>query len=127
MFKTRLLDLKGCREREDRAPVLDRVATPRRKTLAVPDPVHLIDDGYRRIARQKKIAVQGMRRPRLDRAGCRNEGLRDHKAAKDALPANLRAPSAKDIFLDPFEIEDRQKLVDRMGHRRRTSIPHLRI
>src|ERR1700719_4179405 len=96
--------------------MLDRVAAPRRKTLPVPDPVDFIDDWHGRIARQKKIAMQRMRRASFDGAGRGDEGLRDHKPAKHALPANLRAAPPKNIFLDPFEIENSQKLGDGIGH-----------
>src|ERR1019366_3149064 len=110
MFEPRLLDLERGRERENRAAMLDRVAAPRGKTLSVPDPVDFIDDRHARVARQKEIAVQGMRRPPFDGAGRCDEGLRDHETAEHALPANLRTAPAKNIFLDPLEIEDCQKL-----------------
>ena len=111
-----LLDLERCRERENRAAVLDCVAAPRRKTLPVTDPVDFIDDWHGRIARQKKIAMQRMRRASFNGAGRRDEGLRDHKPAEHALPANLRAAPAKNIFLDPFEIENSQKFFDGIRH-----------
>ena len=96
--------------------MLDRVAASRGEALPVPDPVDFIDDRHRGVAGQKEIAMQGMWRPFFDGAGRCDEGLRDDKAAEHPLPANLRAASAINIFLDPLEIEDCQKLGDRVGH-----------
>jgi hypothetical protein len=57
-----------------------------------------------------------MRRASFDGAGRSNECLCDHKPAEHALPANLRAAAAKNIFLDPFEIENSQKLCGSIRH-----------
>jgi hypothetical protein len=57
-----------------------------------------------------------MRRPSFDGAGRGDEGLRDHKAAEHVSRANLGAAPAKNIFLDPFEIENSQKLCDSIRH-----------
>jgi hypothetical protein len=60
--------------------------------------------------------MQRMRRAAFDGAGRRGEGLGDHKPAEHALPANLRAAPAKNIFLDPFEIKKSQKLCGSIRH-----------
>jgi hypothetical protein len=116
VFEPSLLDLERRRERENRASVLYSVAAPRCKTLPVPNPIDFIDDRHGGIAKQKKIAMQRMRRPSFDGAGRGDEGLRDHKAAEHVSRANLGAAPAKNIFLDPFEIENSQKLSDGMRH-----------
>jgi hypothetical protein len=63
-----------------------------------------------------------MRRASFDGAGRGDEGLRDNQPAEHALPANLRAAPAKNIFLDPFEIENCQKLRDSVRHGPRDSL-----
>ena len=71
--------------------VLDRDDTSGRKTLAVANPVDLIDDRHLRIAAEQEIGVQRMRAPfRLDGAARGYQRLADHLAAKNPLPARLR-------------------------------------
>src|SRR3954453_3663851 len=99
--------------------VLDRDHAPRGEALAVADAIDLIDDRHLGIARQKKIGVQRMRRAAadlLDGATRRHQRLSDHLPAEDALPAGLRAPAAKQIYLERLEVEDGKQILDRGGH-----------
>ncbi len=96
--------------------MLDRVAAPRREALAVAQAIDLIDNRRRGVAGQKEIGVQRMRRAALDRPRRGDERLRDHEPAEDALPADLRAAAAIDVFLDLLKIEDGQKIGDGFGH-----------
>ena len=83
--------------------MLDRGAAACRKTSAVSKPVHFVDNWRRRVAGQQKIAMQRVRRPRLDRSADGHERLRDHEATEDALPSHLRTAAAEDIILDLLE------------------------
>ena len=56
--------------------------------------------------------------PALDGPAGRDEGLADHLAAEDPLPADLRAAAAIQVVLELFEVEDGQEIVDCAGHRR---------
>src|SRR5437764_4299826 len=56
----------------------------------------------------------------IDGAASRNQRLPDHLAAKDALPAHLRAAAAKQVLLERLKVEDREQGFDGGGH---TAVP----
>ena len=86
------------------------------KLPAVADAVDLIDDRNGRIASAQKIGMQRMRRPVFHGAAGGDQGLADHLAAEDALPADLWAQAAKEISLQRFEIEDGEQFVESAAH-----------
>jgi hypothetical protein len=69
--------------------VLDGFHPACREAFTVADTLDLIDNRYRRIAGQQKIAMERMGRPVWHySARCGDKGLPDDLPAKDALPAN---------------------------------------
>ena len=107
------------RHGEDGLPVLDGDDPPGGEALAVADAVDLVDDRHLGVARQQKIGVQRMRRARrhVDGAAGRHQRLPHHLAAEHPLPGVLRRAAAKQIDLELLEIEDRQEVLHRGGHR----------
>ena len=57
-----------------------------------------------------------MRVAASDGAVRRYERLPDYLAAEHALPADLRAQAAVEVHLEPFDVEDGQKLIKRAAH-----------
>jgi len=96
--------------------VLDRGDAPRRVALAVAQTLDFVDDRNLRIARQNEIAMQRMRQPAFHSAARGDHCLADDLPAEHALPARLRAGAAKQIFLELFDIEDRQKINQAFRH-----------
>src|SRR5687767_8946578 len=91
--------------------VLDTDDTPGGKTGTVADAVNLIDDRDFWIASAHEITVQRMHVPRgIDGALRRDEGLADHLTAEDALPADLRAATSKQVVFKRLKVEYGQKL-----------------
>ena len=93
--------------------MLDGDAVPSGETLAVSDAVDLVDDRNGGIAGENEVSVEGVRRPVVDGSCGGDKRLRNDEAAEDALPSDLGTATAIDVVLDPFEIEYRQKVVDR--------------
>src|SRR5262249_4880179 len=88
--------------------------------LAVADAVDLVDDRDLRIARAEEVRVQRVDGPVLHRAAGRDERLARHLAAEDADAHVLRAPAAKEIHLELFQVEDREQLVEHALHAARS-------
>jgi hypothetical protein len=79
--------------------VVDRIA-------AVADPVDLVDDRDSRIARPQEISLERMYGPVRYGARGGHERLRDHLAAENPLPADLRRPPPIKVHFDRFQIQD---------------------
>ena len=95
--------------------MLDRDHAPGGEALAVANAVHLVNNGHFGVAAKEEIGVQGMGRPPggVDGPAGSDQGLTDHLPAEDALPADLRRAAAKQIYLELFEVEDAQEVLDR--------------
>ncbi len=107
------------RHGEDGVAVLDGDDAPGGEALAVADAVDLVDDRHLGIAAEHEIGVQRMRRPRrhvVDGAAGGDQGLADHLAAIDALPARLRRAATEQVFLERFEVEDVEDFLNGGGH-----------
>ena len=88
----------------------------RREALAVADAVDVVNDRNFRIARQQEIRMHGMRRAVLNGAHRGDQRLADHLTAEHALPANLRRAAAEQIFLELFQIENLQQVLNGRRH-----------
>src|ERR1700680_1482842 len=110
--------MKGDHHGENRGTMLARRDAPRGETFAVADAVNIVDDRHLRVDGQQEISVQRMRWPAFDRAAGCDQRLADHLAAEDALPADLRAAAAKEIFFQRFEVENVEEILDGGGHER---------
>ncbi len=97
--------------------VLDGDDTAGDEAFAVADAVDFVDDRHGRIARPHEIAVQGVGGAvGFDGSQGGNQRLTDHLAAKDALPADLRAAAAEKIVFERLQVEYGQQIVDGFGH-----------
>ena len=74
--------------------MLDRHHAARREALAVPDPIHLVDDRHLGVAAYQEIGVQRMRRAAFHGASGGDQRLPDHLPAEHALPTVLRRAAA---------------------------------
>jgi hypothetical protein len=82
------VQLIGRRQGEDRLAMLDAHHPARREAAAVANPLHLIENGDRGIARPEKIAVQRMYEAILDHGLVgRGQCLGDDLPAEHPLPA----------------------------------------
>ena len=83
-------DMERGRHGEDRHAMLDRHHLAGGEAAAVAIAVDLVDDRDGGIAGADEVTMQRMGTARAgDGAGCRDQGLADDLAAKDALPADL--------------------------------------
>src|ERR1019366_592657 len=116
MLEAWLVGMERRQHGEDRMAVLARGDAPRGEALAIPHAIDVVDDRNLGIARQQEISMHGMRRPALDRAHGGDQRLPDHLAAEHTLPADLRAAAAEKVYVQFFEIEKIQQILDGGGH-----------
>ena len=88
----------------------------RGEALAVADPVHLVDDGRRHIARRQEVGVQRVRHPALDRGRGGHQRLADHLTAEDAATAQVGGLTAEEIHLEHFELQLLDESLERRVH-----------
>ena len=108
--------MKGGDEAEDDPVMLDRLTATGREAAPVAQALDLVDDRRRRVAAEKEISVQRMGGGFFDGALRRDQSLGDHQPAENPLPADLRAAAPKQIVLDFLQIENVEKIGDRLGH-----------
>jgi hypothetical protein len=90
--------------------MLDGDHPARGKAAAVARTVYFIKNGHLGIAGAQEIGVKGVAGAiRIHCARCSDKRLGDHLSAKDSLDPLWRRDTAKDIFLDLFQIEQRQQ------------------
>ena len=114
MLEPRFFVMKGGGERKDHSAVLDGLAPAGGEAAAVAKAMDIVDDRRRGIAAEQEIGVQRMRDRVLDGALGGDQSLGDDQPAENALPADLRTAPAKKVLLDLFEIENGQKIGDRL-------------
>lgn len=104
------------RRREDALPPLARLHRPCDEALAVPHPLHVVQDRYLRVARQHEVAVHAVHREVLgDRRLRGGQTLRDRRPAVDASCARW-VPEwsgvGVDVRSDVDEGEEREDILN---------------
>ena len=113
-----LLDMETRGEVQDLAPALDRHHPPRGEGAAIARAVDLEDHRLFGVAGAHEIGMQRMAGPILrHRMAGGHQRLRHHLAAKDAPRRLAAAPrSAKQVGIEPFDIEKPQQGRGRVSH-----------
>lgn len=111
-------DLERCRKIENRLTMLNRHNPPGSEAAAVADPLDLVDDARRLVARPEKVGVKG-----TDTA-CRVEGhcgghqrLAEHLAAKHDGAADVVGDAPKQIVFKTLDPQRVHQFVDAVVHR----------
>ena len=93
--------------------MLNRVHPPGGETLAVADPVHVVDHRLADVPRTQEIGVQGVHRAVLrHRHGGGQQRLAGHQATEDtALPVGLAEPPEQ-IVLQRLQAEPLHQFTD---------------
>jgi hypothetical protein len=115
MVGTGLVVVEARLQVEDGSPVLDRDDPSGREAPTVADPVDLVQDRHRGVARSQEVGVQRVDEapPFVDGASGGDERLAGHLAAEDALAVLVRRAATEDVDLDRLEIEQRHQVVER--------------
>ena len=101
--------------------VLDRHDATGGERSAVADPVDLVDDRDRGVARAHEVAVQRVHVAFLVHRALRgHQRLADDLSAEHALPAGLGAATTIQVVFEPLEVEYGQKF---LHHRRHCALP----
>ena len=99
---------------EHRPAVLDARHPARREAAAVARPLDAVDDGNLGVAPQQEVGVERMGNPlAVHRANGGHERLAQHLPAEHALPRLLRAAAAKQVILQPLQVQNGEEAVDR--------------
>ena len=98
--------LERRRADEDLLAVLDRHHAPRREAAAVAAAIDAVDDGLGEIAAPQKIRVHRMHdAPVVDGGMRRHQRLAQHLPAEHLRTARIAALAAKQVHLEPLELE----------------------
>ena len=97
--------------------MLDRLHAPGAEAAAVPDAIDLVDDRRRHVAWEQEVPVQRVRQPVVDRPRRRHQGLTDHLAPEDAFSSVIAGLTAKEVHLEPLEIELADQVCEGRIHR----------
>ncbi len=116
MLQSLLRDLERNGHVENLLAVLNGDNAPGREALAVARAIDFVKDRNAWVARANEISVERVRDAVFYRAAGRDQGLTQHLAAEDALPAVTRARAPENIDLDRFEIEEIQNFLDGFVH-----------
>ena len=90
--------------------MLDRDHAPAGEAAAVAAAVHLEHDRHVEVAAAQEIRVQRVHLPALHRARGGHQRLPEHLAAEHLRRADVAALAAKQVVLDPLEVEQLQQL-----------------
>ena len=119
MLEPRLRHLEGADHAQEHLPALDGLHPAGGEVLAVPDAVHLVDDGTRHVARPQEVGVQRVRQPGLHRPARGDQRLADDLAPEHRLPAEVARRPAEEVDLQRLEVEQAERIVQggtRVGH-----------
>ncbi len=112
-----LVDMEGRRHVEDGPSMLDGDHPAGGERSAVADPVHLVEDGDRRVAGSQEVGVEGMDPADFDRAAGGHQGLGGDLAAEHPLPVLVGADASEDVDFDGLEIEQVDEEIECVAHR----------
>ena len=120
MIRALLVAVEAGLQVEDRLAVLDGDDPPGREAAPVAEPVDLVEDRPRRVARAQEVGVQRVHRAGLvDRAGGGDERLAGDLPAEHALALLVGGVTAEDVDLDRVEVEQGDEVVEG-GHVRQS-------
>ena len=101
---------------EDRAPVLDGGDAPGGEAASVPDAVHLIEDGLRRIPGPQEVRMERVGLALVHGSAGRHQRLAQHLPPEDALRAVDRALAPEEVHLQVLQVQQIQQLVESASH-----------
>ena len=108
--------VKRGRQVEDGAAVLHGDDAPGGERPAVPDAVHLVEDGDRRVAGPQEVRVQRVDPAVLDGASRRHQCLPGHLPAEHTLALLVGLDAPEDVDLNGLEVKQIDEEVQGRAH-----------